>query len=86
MQAKENYCKLIPVGFVLKIFYPDFMLFLDYYPTYALIFCLFNSVYVLRQYFHVFCSNTEPLDLEGSFLHSFPLLGKEEISSCYSAY
>lgn len=48
MQAKENYCELIPVGFVLKVFYPDFMLFLDNYLIYRLIFCLLNSVYVLR--------------------------------------
>lgn len=37
MQAKENYCELIPVGFALKVFYPDFMLFLDNYPICALI-------------------------------------------------
>lgn len=47
MQAKENYCELIPVGFVLKVFYPDFMLFLDNYPIYTLISCLLNSVYIL---------------------------------------
>lgn len=92
MKAKENYCELIPVFFLLKYFslISDC---LDDYSTYALIFSLLHSVHILRilalRYrsggIFVFCSNSGLLFLEGSVVQFPPLFGEEGISFCFDS-